>query len=123
MKKILIVEDETIISFGYRLQLEQMGYEVLAAARSAEETETILEHEVPDAIIMDVYLKGERNGLQVAQNILTTTNVPIIFLTASSKPEIVEGIRALPNCHYLVKPVDPDALGNTLHRAMLKQVR
>lgn len=122
MKKILIVEDETIISFGYRLQLEQMGFEVLSAARSAEEAEDVLEKEVPDAIIMDVYLKGERNGLEVARDILSTTEVPIIFLTASSKPEIVDGIRALPNCHYLVKPVDPDALGNTLHRILQKHV-
>jgi two-component system, response regulator PdtaR len=123
MKKILIVEDETIISFGYRLQLEQLGFEVMDAVRSADEAEEALRRERPDVIIMDVYLKGDRNGLDVAREIQRTSAIPIIFLTASSKPEIVEGIRALPDCHYLVKPVDPDALSQVLNRIVTRHVR
>lgn len=116
MKKILIVEDETIISFGYRLQLEQNGFDVIDTARSGDEAEASVARNPPDVIIMDVYLSGDRNGLETARSIRTTKDLPIIFLTASSKPEIVEGIRALPDCYYLVKPVDPDALNNLLHR-------
>lgn len=119
MKKILIIEDEAIISFGYRLQLEQMGFEVMGTARSSEEAEAILRHDRPDVIIMDVYLKGEKNGLELAREIHRTDEIPVVFLTASTKPEIVEGIRALKGCHYLLKPIDPDSLNNVLHRMLV----
>lgn len=116
--KILIIEDEAIISFGYRLHLEQMGFEVIGSAASSAEAEVLMKKNHPDAIVMDVYLKGEKNGLELAREIRQTDALPIIFLTASTKPEIVDGIRALDGCHYLVKPVDPDGMNQALHRIM-----
>ncbi|MBZ0207237.1 MAG: response regulator [Flavobacteriales bacterium] len=118
MKKILIIEDEAIISFGYRLQLEQMGFEVTGSAASSAEAEQLLREQQPDAIMMDVYLKGEKTGLDLAREIRTSDKLPIVFLTASNKPEIVEGIRDLGGCHYLLKPVDLDGLNQVLHRIM-----
>jgi 1,2-diacylglycerol 3-beta-glucosyltransferase len=115
MKKVLIIEDEAIISFGYRLQLEQMGLEVIGSARSSDEALALLEKERPDVIIMDVYIKGDLNGLQLAQRIHEKDPIPVIFLTASTKPEIVEGIRALTGCHYLLKPIDTDSLSGLLN--------
>lgn len=118
MKKILIIEDEAIISFGYRLQLEQMGFEVTGSAASSAEAEKLLQKEHPDAIMMDVFLKGEKTGLDLAREIRTNDKLPIVFLTASNKPEIVEGIRNLGGCHYLLKPIDPDGLNQVLYRIM-----
>ena len=115
MKKVLIIEDEAIISFGYRLQLEQLGLEVIGTARSSDEAEALLAHDRPDVIIMDVYIKGDLNGLELAQRVHEKDPVPVIFLTASTKPEIVEGIRALKGCHYLLKPNDTDSLTGLLH--------
>lgn len=115
MKKILIIEDEAIISFGYRLQLEQMGFEVIGSAASSAEAEDLMKRIRPDAIMMDVYLKGEKTGLDLAREIRTNDKLPIVFLTASNKPEVVEGIRNLGGCHYLLKPVNPDGLNQVLH--------
>ena len=95
MKKVLIIEDEAIISFGYKLQLEQLGMEVIGTARSSDEAKALLAYERPDVIIMDVYIKGDQNGLELARQIHETDPIPVIFLTASNKPEVVEGIRAL----------------------------
>lgn len=116
MKKILIIEDETIISFGYRLQLERMGFEVIGTARSSEEAEELLRDERPDLIIMDIYLKGTKNGLELAQEIHAKDPIPVLFLTASTKPEIVSAIHALQNCQYLSKPINSDSLEDVLQR-------
>ena len=116
MKKILIIEDETIISFGYRLQLERMGFEVIGTARSSEEAEALLRDERPDLIIMDIYLKGTKNGLELAQEIHVKDPIPVLFLTASTKPEIVSAIHALKNCQYLSKPINSDSLEDVLQR-------
>ena len=44
----------------------------------------------------------------------TTRDIPIIFLTASTRPDIVEAIRALDGCHYLSKPINTDSLDEVL---------
>ncbi|HRP00109.1 MAG TPA: response regulator [Flavobacteriales bacterium] len=116
MSKILIIEDETIISFGYRLQLERMGFDVIGTARSSAEAEEILARERPDLIIMDIYLKGEKNGLELAQELHANDPIPIIFLTASTKPEIIEAIHRLKDCQYLAKPINSDSLEDMLQR-------
>ncbi|MBL7952850.1 MAG: response regulator [Flavobacteriales bacterium] len=116
MKKILIIEDETIISFGYRLQLERMGFEVVGTARSSEEAEALLAIELPDLIIMDIYLKGTKNGLDLAREIHGHDRIPILFLTASTKPEIVAAIHGLKDCQYLSKPINADSLEDMLQR-------
>lgn len=116
MKKILIIEDEAIISFGYRLQLERMGFEVIGTARSSDEAEAALSAETPDLIIMDVYLKGEKNGLELAKEIHQEKPIPILFLTASTKPELVEEIRRLKDCQYLSKPINSDSLEDMLQQ-------
>jgi len=118
MKKILIIEDEAIISFSYQLQLERMGFEVLGTAKSTEEAEALLKQERPDLIIMDIYLKGPKNGLELAQEIHANDPVPIpiLFLTASTRPDVVEAIRALKGCHYLSKPINSDSLEDMLQR-------
>lgn len=116
MKKIIIIEDETIISFSYRLQLERMGFEVIGTARSTEEAEELLRNERPDLIIMDIYLKGEKNGLELAQEIHATDPIPILFLTASTKPEVVAAIHELEGCNYLPKPINSDSLEDVLQR-------
>jgi response regulator of citrate/malate metabolism len=118
MKKILIIEDEAIISFSYRLQMERMGFEVIGTAKSAEEAERIMRDERPDLIIMDVYLKGPKTGLELAQELHAhdPVPIPILFLTASTKPEVVEAIRALKGCHYLSKPINSDSLEDMLQR-------
>lgn len=116
MKKILIIEDETIISFSYRLQLERMGFEVTGTARSSAEAEELLREQRPDLIIMDIYLKGDKNGLELAQEIHATDPIPVIFLTASTKPEVVEAIRTLAGCQYLAKPINSDSLEDMLQR-------
>jgi response regulator of citrate/malate metabolism len=118
MKKILIIEDEAIISFSYRLQLERMGFEVLGTAKSTEEAEALLKQQRPDLIIMDIYLKGPKNGLELAQEIHANDPmpIPILFLTASTRPDVVEAIRALKGCHYLSKPINSDSLEDMLQR-------
>lgn len=116
MKKILIIEDETVISFSYRLQLERMGFEVIGTARSSEEAEALLRTDRPDLIIMDIYLKGPKTGLDLAREIHATDPIPVLFLTASTKPEVIEGIRALKGCQYLAKPINSDSLEDVLQR-------
>lgn len=114
MKKIIIVEDEAIISLGYRMQLQRLGFQVLGTARSYEQAIELLEKERPDIILMDIYLRGPKTGLELAQKIHATDPIPILFLSASTSPEIIEAIQKLRGCDYLTKPINTDSLEEML---------
>ena len=122
MKKVLIIEDETIISFGYRLQLERMGFEVIGVARSSDDAEAIMQEERPELIIMDIYLKGSKNGIELAKEIRITNDLPIIFLTASTRQDTMDAIREMNNCHYLAKPITSESLTEVLQRILRSDV-
>ena len=94
----------------------------IGVARSSEEAEDLLDQERPDVIIMDVYLKGPRTGLELAQQIHATDPIPILFLTASTKPEVLDAIRALKGARYLAKPISSDGLTDMLEQLLRADV-
>lgn len=112
--KILIVEDESLISYDYRLQLESAGFNVVDTVRNAMDAKTSIAHERPDMILMDIYIKGAMNGLELAKEIHKTDTIPILFLTASTRPDIVSEINMLTNCRMLPKPVNTSLLEEAL---------
>jgi response regulator of citrate/malate metabolism len=115
-KKVIIVEDESIISFGYRMQLEALGFNVIGIAKSADEARRLVANERPDLLIMDIYLKGEMTGLEYMEELHSTDKIPAIFLTASMNNEMIERIKELNNCDFLPKPVNGSKLRELLQK-------
>lgn len=103
--KILIVEDEKLLSDSLRAILHSRGYE----ADPVYDGEAGLEYArtgVYDLLILDVMLPGQ-NGFQVARTLRAEHNsVPILMLTAKSELlDRVEGLDAGAD-YYLTKPFD-----------------
>ena len=115
-KRVIIVEDESIISFGYRMQLESMGFNVIGVAKSADEARQIMAHSRPDLLIMDIYLKGDKTGLEFVEDLHKNDPIPAIFLTASNNNEMIHRIEELNNCDYIPKPVSGTKLREALQR-------
>lgn len=114
-KKVLIVEDESIISFGYRIQLEGMGFQVIGTPKSAAEAEMAMNGERPDFLIMDIRIKGERSGLELVEDLHKRgETIPAIFLTASINPDNISRIGQLEKCTYIPKPVSGSRLREAL---------
>ena len=66
MYKILIVEDEEIIAYDLKLNLELEGYEVFEPCTSGEKSIEIAKSQKPDLVVMDIILKGEMDGINAA---------------------------------------------------------
>lgn len=81
---ILIVEDEMIIAANISLQLTHLGYEVIGIIPRAEEVLPFIQQHIPDIVLMDINLKGDIDGIEVAHLIQKEYKLPIIFLTANS---------------------------------------
>lgn len=84
-KKVLIVEDNPIISMLEEKLLKQLGHEVLSVVESGEEAVEAFKELSPDFIIMDIALSGLIDGLEATKKIReTSSEVPIIFVTGNS---------------------------------------
>lgn len=83
MKKLLIVEDESIIARDYKLMLEQSGHQVVRIVNNGKDAiETAVESN-PDYILMDINIKGNMNGIEAAKEIYNKqVRSVIIFITA-----------------------------------------
>lgn len=81
--KILIVEDEMIIAANISLQLTELGYEVIGIVPRGEEALQHIDNNPPDILLLDINLKGKLDGIETAEAMQKTHNIPIIYLTAN----------------------------------------
>ncbi|MBK5266328.1 MAG: response regulator transcription factor [Acidimicrobiia bacterium] len=119
MKTILVVDDELKITRLLRDYLQQAGFSVLTAADGPSAL-AVARREHPDMIVLDLGLPG-LDGLDVTRALRTTSDVPIIMLTArADESDRIVGLE-LGADDYLVKPFSPKELVARV-RAVLRRV-
>lgn len=103
--KILVVEDEWIIANDIKDCLISMGYMVTGIAASSEQALARVEECRPELILMDIVLKGEKNGIETVKEIRARHgNLPVIYLTAYDNQFLVDQAKGTDNYGYLLKP-------------------
>ena len=118
---ILIVEDERVIAFHLKSQLEALGYRVVAAVSSGEEAVEKAGELRPDLVLMDIHLEGAMDGIKAAGQIHTGCRIPVVFLTAYAEDETLRRAQASLPFGYLVKPVEARELHATLQMALSRR--
>jgi DNA-binding LytR/AlgR family response regulator len=81
--KVLIVEDEMVIAARISVELDELGYEVTGMVSRAEQALIHCQQTPPDIVLLDINLKGEMDGVELAHLLNEEANIPIIFLTAN----------------------------------------
>lgn len=119
-KKILLVEDETIIAKDIKSRLENMGYVVSGVVASGEEAIKAAEKVMPDLVLMDIILKGKMDGIGVADQIRSLYDIPIIYLTAYTDKKMLERARVTEPFGYLFKPFEDRELYSAIEIAVYK---
>ncbi|HEX9078472.1 MAG TPA: response regulator [Desulfuromonadaceae bacterium] len=102
--KILVVEDEWIIANDIKDSLIGMGYMVTGLAASCEEALARIEECEPDLVLMDIVLKGDKNGIDTVREIRARYDIPVIYLTAYDNQLLVDQAKLTDNHGYLLKP-------------------
>lgn len=114
--RVVIVEDDPIISMELEMLLEELNAVVVGVAPSAAEAFEHVQAVLPDFVTMDVNIMGERDGVTVAQEIYDAFGVRSIFISALG--DVVTRDRAAP-CNqigWLLKPVSKSDLAALLPR-------
>lgn len=108
---ILIVEDESIVALEIESYIKKLGYHVVDICSNAEDTLHDTEVYDVDIILMDICLKGKRDGVETAEIIKEKQpQTEIIFLTAHLDDYNVDRAVKLDPVAYLSKPFNRDEL-------------
>jgi len=104
MSKILVVDDEAIITMQLEERLTAMEYMVVGMAASGEEGVEKARKFRPDLVLMDIVMPGKMNGIEAADIINTELDIPVVFLTAYADDTIIKKAKSVRPYGYIVKP-------------------
>ncbi|MDZ7794210.1 MAG: response regulator [Spirochaetia bacterium] len=110
--KVLLVEDDILIRMFIKRNMMKMGYENLFEASEGAEALEMVDENSPDIVFLDIKVKGEIDGVELARNIRKNTTPHIVLVYMSAYDQSVfdeEEINSLFD-YYLAKPVNPDEL-------------
>jgi|WetSurMetagenome_2_1015567.scaffolds.fasta_scaffold11578_2 PAS domain S-box-containing protein len=118
MKKILVIEDNSLLLDSISDFLKEEGFDIVKAINGEEGVELAVRN-VPDIILSDIYMP-KMNGYEVFDALkanVTTSLIPFIFISAKAeKEDILYGLK-LGADDYIIKPIDfPELLNRILTR-------
>ncbi|MDD1668800.1 MAG: response regulator, partial [Methanomicrobiales archaeon] len=104
MSKVLVVDDEAIITMQLEERLSALGYEVAGMAASGEESVEKARRLSPDIVLMDIVMPGKMNGIEAAKQIYEELGTPVVFVTSYADDAIIEKAKSARPYGYIVKP-------------------
>lgn len=115
--KVGIIEDDLLIAESIYITLQQIGYIPIRPVRNYTDALTMVAKENPDFLLVDIVLDGEKDGVELANEINKRFAVPFIFLTANSDAATVTRAKEAKPYAYLVKPFNESDLFSAIEIA------
>ena len=112
--RTILVDDEKLAIQGLQLRLEPFeDVEVIATCANGREAIRAIKTEKPDLVFLDIQMPGF-DGFGVVKGVMEIEPPLFVFVTAYEE----HAIRAFEAnaVNYLMKPVDPDRLADTIER-------
>lgn len=119
---VLIVEDEQLVALDLATRLSSIGYDADTASAGDEAIHKVTVAP-PDLILMDIKLSGEMDGIEVAERIRRSLDVPIVYLTAYADQATLDRTRRSEPYGYIIKPFNPRELEATIEMALQRHGR
>lgn len=119
MKTVVLVEDDANIALAFGVRLKAMGYAVYVARDAASAVSQVRKH-APDVVLLDISLPGG-DGFLVADRLRRmdgSSATPIIFITASKRPDLRERAMQLGAVGFLEKPFEATMLADAIESAL-----
>ena len=103
--RVLIVEDDSLVSEMIQGLLEERWYVVAGRAMNGLQAIEMTQSTRPDVVLMDIELP-DMDGIEATRHIYESCPTPVVVLTAYNTPELVERASAAGVGAYLLKPPD-----------------
>jgi two-component sensor histidine kinase/AmiR/NasT family two-component response regulator len=118
--RILVVEDDKIISMEIKDRLQSLGYNVVAVVFSGEEAIEKASVILPDLVLMDIRLQGKIDGIEAAEKIRSALDIPVIYLTAYTDEATLQRAKVTEPYGYIVKPLEERELHSAIEISLYK---
>lgn len=118
---ILIIEDEPLIAMDIEYIVSELGHNVTGIARTRDEAVELYKNTRPKMILADIQLADGSSGIDAVNDILTTSDLPVIFITAFPE-RLLTGERPEPT-FLVTKPFNPDMVKALISQALFFQER
>lgn len=109
MLRVLIAEDEWLVAFTLRAQLEERSCEVVGVAKNGAEALEMCQQEQPDVILMDIRMP-KVDGLDATKQIMLACPTCIVMLTACGENSHAMKAEEVGAMAYLTKPVSAEQI-------------
>jgi two-component system, response regulator PdtaR len=119
-RRVMIVENETLVGMGLRSQLERLGHEVVGQVSGAADALIMHDERKPDLILVDIRL-GADDGIDLAEQLIKMRRVPVLIVSAFGDKELVERAAAAGVFGYLIKPPTTPSLAAQIAVAVYRQ--
>jgi len=113
---VLIIEDEPIIALDIESMVRELGHEVTGVARTHREAVAMVKARPPGLVLADIQLADGSSGLDAVNEILTTLDTPVIFITAFPE-RLLTGEKPEP-AFLVTKPFRPETVKATISQAL-----
>lgn len=113
---ILIIEDEPLIAMDIEEMVESLGHRVVGTARTHAEAVALFAKSRPKMVLADIQLADGSSGIDAVNEILASTSVPVIFITAFPE-RLLTGERPEP-AFLVTKPFSPDMVKALISQAL-----
>jgi len=120
--RILIVEDEFITARDLQEILLKCGHECVGKADTYEKALHLVKTEEPELALVDISLKGFKDGIQFARSLREEYNIIIIFVTAYADPKTILRIKEVKPNGYVVKPFTLESIFAAIEIATIDHV-
>ena len=124
-RKILIVEDEFILADKIEEVLKLNGFIVLPVTDNYDDAVSIIKKELPDIALLDINIKGNKDGIELAGYIYGHFNIPVIFLSALTDHETVRRAKAAHPNTFIIKSkpfLQPEELIEAIRQQLLVSI-
>lgn len=118
--RLLVVEDESIVAKDIQHRLRNLGYDVPVVVAYGEKAIEKAGELQPNLVLMDIFLKGEMDGIKAAEEIKRLYDIPVIFLTAFADPNTLQRAKVTEPFGYILKPFEERELLTAIEMALYK---
>lgn len=105
-RRLLIVEDESLLAEDLAKRLVRLGYEVVGVAPSGESGVDAGGRLRPHLVLMDIHLRGDVDGISAAERLRDRFDIPVVFITGNADDATFERAKAVCPLGFVLKPFD-----------------
>ena len=113
---VLIIEDEPLIAMDIEEMVQSLGHRVVGTARTHSEATALFNKARPKMVLADIQLADGSSGIDAVNEILSSTPVPVIFITAFPE-RLLTGERPEP-AFLVTKPFNPEMVKALISQAL-----